>query len=417
MAIQTSGQTSAVFVARQPILDTAALTHGYELLYRSGDHGTSHVGQQISGDQATLSVISTSLGVIGLDALATGGRVFINFTRNMLLNGAAAALPKERVVVEILEDVPPDEDVLAACRDLRRDGYMLALDDFCFEEDRRPFLDLVDIVKVDFMATTPEARAQWAGQNGGAGPRYLAEKVETEAEHREALDLGYSYFQGYFFCKPTVLSARAIPSSKLVRMRLLQTLHQPGLSPEALHEALKLDASMIYGLLRYLNSASVGMRRQVTSLWEALILLGTERTKRWLSIAILADIGSEHPPELLRISAFRARFCELLGAAIGPDGRLDELFLLGLFSLMDVFLGRPLESLLDDLPLADGARRALAGELGTLRSIYDLAIAYERADWDAVAEHAASLSISDVQVAEAYGSAIDFSAQVTAAAA
>jgi c-di-GMP-related signal transduction protein len=415
VTIQTSGQTSAVFVARQAILNTAALTHGYELLYRSGSSGPSHVGQQISGDQATLSVINTSLGIIGLDALATDARAYINFTRNMLVGGAAAALPKERVVVEILEDVPPDDEILAICRKLRHDGYVLALDDFCFEEERRPFLEIVDIVKVDFRATTPAERAGWASLHGRARPRYLAEKVENEAEHREALDLGYSYFQGYYFCKPTILSSRAIPSSKLVRLRLLQILHQPSLSPEALHEALKLDASLIFGLLQYLNSAAVGVRRRVTSLWDALILLGTERTKRWLSIAILADLGSDHPPELLRLSAVRARFCELLGAAIDLDERLDDLFLLGLFSLMDVFLGRPLESLLHELPLADGTRRALAGEPGSLRSVYDLAVAYERADWAAVARHAASLRISDLHVVKAYGSAIAFSAQITAA--
>jgi EAL and modified HD-GYP domain-containing signal transduction protein len=172
---------------------------------------------------------------------------------------------------------------------------------------------------------------------------------------------------------------------------------------------------MIFGLLQYLNSAAVGVRRHVSSLWDALILLGTERTKRWLSIAILADLGSEHPPELLRLSAVRARFCELLGASIDLDGHLDDLFLLGLFSLMDAFLGRPLESLLDELPLADATLRALRGELGTLRSVYDLAIAYERADWEAVASHAVSLHISDAQVAEAYGRAIEFSGQVTAA--
>jgi EAL and modified HD-GYP domain-containing signal transduction protein len=324
-------------------------------------------------------------------------------------------LPNDRVIVEILEDVPADDEVVASCRELRRRGYTLALDDFCFEAGREALIDLVDIVKVDFRATQPEQRARWASERVGRRPAYLAEKVETEAEHREALDLGYSYFQGYFFCKPTVISGRAIPSSRLVRLRLLEVLHQPGVSLEELHAAVKLDAGLLYSLLRIVNSAAVGVRRPITSLWEAMMLLGSERTRRWLSIAILADIGSEHPPELLRISTTRASFCELLGPSVGLDSCLDELFLLGLFSLMDAFLGQPLESLLDDLPLADGVRRALGGEAGPLRSVYELVVAYERADWPGVARHAASLRIADAQVAQAYGGALAFSSQVAAA--
>ena len=403
-----------VFVARQPILDTTGHTWGYELLHRSRSAG---IQAPISGDLATMNVINASLAVIGLDVLAADGPVFINFTENMLVDGSAYALPGDRVVVEILEDVPPTERVLAACRELRRAGYTLALDDFCFDESRRPLLDLVSIVKVDFRLTEPGQRARSAERHGRSGPAYLMEKVETEAEHREARDLGYSLFQGFFFCKPTVMSGRTIPSSKLVRMQLLRALSRPGIGPEELRDVLKLDPSLLVGLLRYVNSAAVGVRRQITTLWDALMLLGAERVRRWLTIAILADFGSEHPPELLRVMTLRARFCELLSPTIGLGGQGDELFLLGLFSLVDTLLGCPTESVVEDLPLTEAVRSALRGEPGRLRGVLEMATAYERADWPAVSHHAQAFGLADSTLIHAYRDALEFSGEVEKAAA
>ena len=210
-----------VFIARQPIFDAKQTVYGYELLYRSG---MENVYPEADGDKASLSVIGNTLLVIGSQQISQGKRIFVNFTRKLLLEGAATYLPKKIGVIEILEDVEPDDELIEAIKMIRSQGYILALDDFILRgNEYNPFLELVDIIKVDLRQTDEEERKAIAQRFPSSGRvKLLAEKTETREEFDNALKMGYSYFQGYFFCKPVILARRDISGHKMHYLRILK---------------------------------------------------------------------------------------------------------------------------------------------------------------------------------------------------
>ncbi len=381
-----------IFLARQPIFDKNLKVYGYELLYRAG---TENVYPEMDGDKASLAVIRNALLVVGSKEIAGGRRAFINFTRGLLMNGAALYLPKEIGVVEILEDIEPDRELLHVCRELRRQGYLLALDDFILRgNETNPFLDVVDIIKVDFRQTDEAERRAIASRFVGQGRvKLLAEKAETREELEQGLDMGYSYFQGYFFSKPVIISRRDIPGYKVNYLRVLKTLSQESLDFKALRKTIEHDPSLAYKLLKYINSAYFGLRHNVSSIKQALDMLGEREIKRWASLAVLTELGRDQPAEVLRISLLRARFCESVASLADMASLASELFLMGMFSCMDVLLGRPLEEVLEEIPLSSRIKDALGGGTSVLRPVFDLALSYEQADWDSVSDLASGLKL------------------------
>ena len=260
-----------VFVARQPILDRSRRTRAYELLYRSGPDSGYDAPDP---DRATLQVIDTSFHVVGLEALTGRRRAFVNFTRDTLLEGYATSLPRECLVVEVLENVAPDAEVLTACRGLKAAGYPVALDDVITPDLPGVLVDLADIVKVDFRLTDRATRGQIARAFRGRGIRLLAEKVETEVEFRQAHADGYELFQGYFFARPNVVSGRAIPAVKQNLLRLLHEAHRPDPNHRHFEEIIRQDMAIAFKLLTHLRGAAWGQRRPVDSVRNALLLLG-----------------------------------------------------------------------------------------------------------------------------------------------
>jgi EAL and modified HD-GYP domain-containing signal transduction protein len=200
-----------VFVARQPIFDRNLDVYGYELLFRSS-HNNFYDG--LDENVATSSVISSSLSVIGLENLTGSKRAFINFPYEMLIKEVATTLPKESVVIEVLENVYPDYDIINACKKLKQLGYILALDDFVLKPEYRPLIELADIIKVDFLLTRSDERKSIMTKINSPKIKFLAEKVENKAEYDQAFQLGYSYFQGYFLSKPVIIKGVAIQNKK-----------------------------------------------------------------------------------------------------------------------------------------------------------------------------------------------------------
>ena len=246
-----------IFIARQPIFDIRQNVFAYELLYRSG---IKNLYAGINGDQASSEVIGSSFLLFGLENLTMGKKAFINFTRKLLEDEVATLLPKESIVVEVLENVEPDKQMLSACIKLKELGYQLALDDFAYDPRFEPFIDLVDIIKVDFLQTSPQDRAALVQRIGNKNIKFLAEKVETKEDFNQALQAGYSYFQGYFFSKPNIVSGKDITSFKLTYLQLLQEIGKPDLDFDELEETIKRDVALSYKLLRYINSAAFSPR-------------------------------------------------------------------------------------------------------------------------------------------------------------
>ncbi|MCP5108945.1 MAG: HDOD domain-containing protein, partial [bacterium] len=329
-----------IFVARQPIFDTKQKIFGYELLFRSGLE--NFFDQSLDVDFASSKTLLDTLLLFGIEELTMGKKMFLNFTKKVLLSEVALALPKETLVVELLETIEPEPEVVEVCRKLKDNGYILALDDFQYVPEYRPLIDLADIIKVDFLLTKGNERKTVIQKSGEKDIIYLAEKIENNDEFKEAVDIGYSYFQGFFFCKPIIVSGKDVPSYKLNLFQVLQELNQSFMDVKKIESVMMRDVSLSYKLLRFINSAAFGIPREIRSIRHALNLLGLVELKKWMSLIVLSQIGSDSPEELMTSSVVRAKFCEMTAQQTSLKGRKDDLFLMGLLSFIDTFLNRPM---------------------------------------------------------------------------
>jgi len=393
-----------LYVARQPIFDANANVVAYELLYRSGSVNVFDGSEE---NAATSRVITASFYSPGGREIMGGRPVFVNFPRWLLVAGGGAILPPGEVVIEILENVGPDREVLAACRALRDKGYRIALDDFVPQAGMDPLIAAVDYLKVDFRLTTRVQQRSLARQYGRK-VRLLAEKVETREEFEFARDLGYVLFQGYFFARPVIVGTREIPGLKLNRLKILEQLQMPGMDIAAMGDLIGHEPALAYKLLRFVNSALFTVRNRIASIQQAILYIGEVGMRRWLPVVLLTDMNSGGPNELTVNALVRARFCELLAPAAGLPERAGDLFLLGLFSRLDAMYGRPLEELLSGLNLREGVAEILLGRPAPhdrLAAIWNTVTAYEQAQWESMTESAAVAEIADGVIPGCYAAA------------
>lgn len=395
-----------VFVARQPIFDTEKNVFAYELLFRSGVENMYDT--RFSGDDATSKIMTNSVLVIGLETLTQGKRAFINFTRNLLLKDAPDVIPKDLIGVEVLETVEPDDIVLDKCARLREKGYLIVLDDFVFQEKFRPLMELADVIKVDFQAVLGRERRELFEKCSNGRVRFLAEKVETEQEFHEALELGCSYFQGYFFSRPVVVSGKDIPGNKLNYLQVLREVNRKDIDFSSMERIIKRDVSLSYKLLRFVNSAFFRFSVKIESIRHALVMLGIAEIKKWVSLLALAGIGYDKPQELLMLSLVRARFCENISHRIGRKEQSDDYFLTGLFSVIDALVDRPMDQVLSGLPISEEVKQALTGKENKLFETFNIITAYERADWDRISHFAARLDIEEAELPDIFYQSVEW---------
>ncbi len=396
--------TAQVFVGRQPIFDQRQNVYAYELLYRAGS--THNAFNHADGDQASRHVIDRTMNVLSLDDLVGKHRAFINVPRAMLLDQTYMVLPKDRVVIELLENVEPDAQVVQAARQLKQAGYTLALDDFEFRADYRPLLDLADIVKVDFLAYNTRRRKKVMLQYGMGDIALLAEKVETQADFKEAVELGYTYFQGYFFCKPQIIRGREIPSYKTNYLLFLQELNRSPVDYDQLEAIIKREMSLSVRLLKYLNSAAIGIRHRISSIRHGLTLMGEGPLRKWASIVAMIAMADNKPMELMTTCLVRARFCEQMAALLQREDEQLDLFMLGLFSGADALMDRPMEEVLATMPLPADVTAALLGTESPLSVVYRLALAMERGNLTLVNMYSVQLGIDAEQISAVYRQAL-----------
>jgi len=383
-----------VLVGRQPILDRQNRTVAYELLFRSSPQ---NYFDGSDGSLASTTVIANSFLEIGCNRVLGGRRGFINFTRQLLVQGHASILPKDRVVIEILEDVTPDAEVVEACRKLNEAGYILALDDVGAADGQAELQPFVEYAKLDWMALPAEARAPLCEFFREKGMRVLAEKVETQQDYESAVTCGCELFQGFYFARPEILSARQVPTSKLACLRLLSEIQKPDLSFERIEALVRPDIGLAQKLLFFVNSAAFACRQPIDSLPQALIYLGERNIRKWVMLAAMPKVASGKPGELVTASVVRARFSELAAEHAEPRQRAASCFLIGLLSLLDAMVGRPLEELVLELGLETHVADAIVGKSGGgngMRLLLDLAVALERSDFDAALRLAASAGLA-----------------------
>ena len=401
-----------VLVARQAIFDRERRVYGYELLFRSDAGRNEFDGTEAS--LATKQVLANSLLVIGLENLVGAKKAFVNFGRGPLLQGWYASLPRGSSVIELLETVEPDAEVLEACRNLRKEGYQLALDDFMFRAGWQNLLDVADLVKIEIQSIPRPEQKLLVRSCKARGLQLLAEKVETYEEFEWARQSGYDYFQGYFFARPVIVQGRKIPAAKLHCLRLLQEAQRPELDFERLEKLILEDVSLSYQLLRYVNSPLFALTSNIRSIRQALLYFGETELRKWIALATLARTAEDKPSELIRHSLVRARFCESV-ARLAERGLDQSAFLTGLFSLLDALMDRPLEETLAAMCLAPEIAAVLNGQApegGSLAGVYQLALAYEAADWPRVEQIAGQLKVPVASLTEIYCASASWASQV-----
>ena len=394
------------YVARQPIFDREEKVFGYELLFRDGlEHAFS--GDK---DEASRATLDRSL-LMGLDILCDGRRAFVNCTRDTLLKGLVTLLPSTVTVVEILENVPPDPEVIAACRSLKDAGYMIALDDYVADDPREELWEMADIIKVEMQLTTEEQRTAMM-KRFGPRCRMLAEKIETHADFVRARSQGFVYFQGYFFRRPETLNMRDLPSNTLHYLHMLQEVSRPELDLPGLERLIKVEASVCYRLLRYLNSSMFGLKNEVHSVRHALSMMGDREARRWVRLVAAVGAGQQKTSDLLLSALVRGRFGELLSPRV-EHGESD-LFLLGLLSLVDAMLEMPMIEVLARVPLDRQTKAVLLGQPSVLGPVYQLMLAHESGDWATAAQLGTSLWLDSEEVAGYYWQAQQWAREVSA---
>jgi c-di-GMP-related signal transduction protein len=401
------------FVARQPILDAGGQVFGYELLYRAAAADSS-CHEEL--DVAAARVLNDAVLTLGLETLTGGKRAFMNVTRHVLLGDFATLLPPSAVVLEVLETVVIDDAAIDAVKRLRRLGYVIALDDFTLNDNAPALLPYATYVKVDVLATTPQERREIKAALP-PGITLLAEKVESATILDELRAASFVLFQGHYFCRPRTFAAGALSARHLAYSRLLAALCRPDATVASVEEVIKGEASLAFRVLRCINSATFGIRREIRSIREALVLLGLGQVRKWALVWGLAGLNLGATPELVTVAILRARCCELVAQTRVSSEEAAEYFLLGLCSVLDALLDRPMEEMIEGLPLSATVRGALLGEQNAARLVLDTVTAYERGSWDEAITLAHRAGIQPDRLPAAYADALRWAREATHTAA
>ena len=351
-----------------------------------------------------MQVLSNALMSIGVEQLLGGKKAFVNFDHRLLVANMHLTLPRESIVIELLETVVPTKDLVALCQSIHAQGYCLALDDFSGEPDLAPLAHITDVMKVDMRVSSEDEQERLLRKYKPRGVLMLAEKVESYTEFEWALRAGYDLFQGYFFARPEMVRSQHIPAIKSTCLRLLREMQKADLDFDRIQELIREDVSLTYQLLRYVNSALFARNGEIQSISRALAFLGEGIVRRWVALATLPMLATDKPSELVKLSLVRARFAERI-AELGHFGRPNEAFLMGMFSLLDALIDQPLEEALRSIDLGKEITQALLGigrDENFLTCLYSLIGSYEKGNWDEVERVSRAWGISPEAIGQAY---------------
>lgn len=379
-----------IYVARQPVFTDEMNIWGYELLFR---HGEAQSAVFTDGDQATTQVIADGFA-LGVRGMGSKIKALINFPRNVLIGRSPYVLPSERCVVEILETVLPEENVMEACRELKANGYALALDDFVGDPGFEPLCEIADIIKVDILGKTPSDVMSLVNGLKGYKAWLLAEKVESIDMFNVCRHLGFKYFQGYFFSKPEIVPGRKISPSQSAKIKLLKELNESEAELSRLVEIIQTDLSISYRLLKYINSARFTLCGKIESIQRAVNMLGQQNLRQWLQVVILSDVNSTgRGQELVRISVLRGRFLQLLATCGKAPFSPDSMFVMGFFSVLDAILDQQMEQILDEISLAPEIKATLIDPQSEHSVWIGLLTELDRGSWGGLEEKAGQIGI------------------------
>jgi c-di-GMP-related signal transduction protein len=394
---------ASAYVSREPILDPQGRVFGYELRHRVEEGGAA--------DAAGARGFTDLVLDMGLETLTQGKRAFVTCSRDLLLGDAAMLLPPQKSVIQLRRGIEVDDPLVSACQSLHGAGYRLALD-FVSDPESERLLPFVTFVKMDVRSMTSRAAAALIRRFRSDHVRAIAERVDTAEAFADAKAAGFTLFQGRYLCKPTRVEASALPGRRLAYLQLISALRQPDVGVRQIEAVVKQDLSLSYRVLKCVNAAAPGFRPEVGSIKQALMMIGVEPIRKWMSVWSLAGLNTDGQSELVSVSLLRARCCELLGRQLVGGVAASELFLVGLCSQLDAILNRPLADALGDLPLSADLRAALLGKQTVARAVLDVVVAHESGNRQAADEKATALGLPAGAVNKAYIHALNWAGEL-----
>ena len=388
-----------VFVARQPIFNRDKEIVAYELLYRNSLK--NFFDPSVSSSKATSILITNSHINIGMDNLVEDKYAFINFDSTLINNDIPSLLNKDSVVIEVLEDVKPDRVFLSNLLALKKQGYKLALDDFTLDYPYQNTIPLYDIIKVDFMLAGLDGAKKIMDKYKNGKRKFIAEKIETVSEFNTALDMGYDYFQGFFFSKPEIIQGKAATSINMQFLKLKEEINKNEVDFNNISKIIESDIGLSYKLLRLVNSFS--LNSQVSSIRHALAILGVKEIEKWLNFIMISDFVADGADEVVRLSIIRSRFAELIAEHSNQPQMKYQASLVGLFSMIDVVMGKPFDKIFKEIPMSQNVKDAITNKpTSPLYDMFQVVLSYEKADWDTLDNYTSKLLLNSSEIPDLY---------------
>ncbi|TIH13257.1 HDOD domain-containing protein [Marinifilum sp. JC120] len=388
------------FFARQPILMPDQSVWGYELLFRNSGEATTAV---ISDSyKATLRVAANLCASPG-ENLPDNVKLVVNFSHKAIMDKVPYSLPAGKTVVQIPETTPPTPNLIKALKELSKDGFYIAIDDFEARPQGEFLIAYADAIIVDFLSTDEKKLERICDMCREYDTKLIAKRVENTDQFNMAQKLGFNFFQGFYFKRPENIKGRKLRSGEIVKLKLLKLIEDPSPDFEALAEALQNDVSISFRLLTLLNSPTFGFTQKITSIKQALVLAGWKMLKNWLRVILLTDLTpKEKSRELPQLATQRAKFLQLLAQNSKKGLPADSMFLLGLFSLLGAMFDLPMKELTSYLPLEEEITQALCGDENLYSRYLDITTFFESGDWENLDFLLDEMELDPVMVSKSY---------------
>ena len=392
-----------IVIARQPIFDKELKVAAYELLYRNNPNENAYSASD--GDKSTVSVILSAFLDGGFESMTDNKPGFVNFTDSLLVNEAVTLLPAEHLVIEILETVEPTEEVLAACEKLKNLGFSMALDDYVLTDSTEGFIRFANIIKMDFLTSTDSQLRSIVAAFKDKGISFLAEKIETKEDFIKAKAYGYTFFQGYYFSRPSLIENKVLLPLQINAMQVLEMLHDDNCDIQKMAKIIDYDPGMRYKLLRLANSVGYGAMHKTKVTSTAIARVGLDELRTWMLFVLMHGMNMEKPNELIKHSMIRAWTAEEICNRKKLSGDASSFSLLGLFSMLDAVMDAPFDVILSSINIDDSIKEALMDPVGS-DSLYSAVLrfisAYDNADWKQAESAGALLSLTLEEYGDIY---------------
>lgn len=395
-----------IYVARQPIFDVQGEVIAYELLYR--DNEQNFYANTLQDSVATSILLLNSYLNFGISLLTDNKKGFVNFGPNLIMDDIPKLLSNDTIVIELLESVKPTPELIRKVIELKEAGYIIALDDYVSGYEHEEILDLCDIVKVDFIDNTKKQIRTICGELVKKNKILLAEKVETQEEFDWASKIGFEFFQGFFFAKPVVIKGKKLEGTAYNYIQISSELEKTEPDYKKISDIIESDVSLAYKLLKLVNS-SFSLINDITSIKHCISILGLDAFQKWFTLATLHQLNDNKPSEVLKTGMIRMKFMESIGNFSVYQQHLHPLRLIGVLSVIDYLLEKPLDEVLSELPISDKIKDTLLLQPTIYSGAYNVILSYEKGDFESASKYAEQIKLDFSLIPDLYLDAVKWS--------